>query len=248
MRVYVRYYKRFDADLYSLWVRGISLSPILEDALYAYAHREPYKLLIPQSFKCDLNAQRYNQRMDESEYIVKAMVISDPESVKLLKRVKRGYRNSFCKMLLREAMVHQMLGAFFTDDDDIEYEQEKLDDVDISAIPGLEVYHGLEAENDEDGEKGSRKTSGRRTKRPRSMAVPHEDPEDAKGLDDELDEEPASMSVPAAEEPVRPVFRHVATASAIQEAEPEPVNGTEQEAENVDQDLFNVFKSMMKED
>lgn len=108
MRLQIRYYKRFDTDLLALFEAGYPLNKYFKNALYAYAHGEEYHLYVRDCKPHDLNGP---------QFIHTIINVTDKESIELMRNIKHGYRNAFCKMLLREALVYQYLGAYFADDE-----------------------------------------------------------------------------------------------------------------------------------
>ncbi len=108
MRLQIRYYKRFDTDLLALFEAGYPLNKYFKNALYAYAHGEEYHLYVRDCKPHDLNGP---------QFIHTVINVTDKESIELMRNIKHGYRNAFCKMLLREALVYQYLGAYFADDE-----------------------------------------------------------------------------------------------------------------------------------
>lgn len=106
MYVELRYYKRFDPDLIALYESGINFNDYLPDIIMAYTKGWEYHLLVPFCPACDL---------DERKLIHTRVRIRDPASIELLKKVKIGYRNTFCKLLIRNALVRQSFGVFFSD-------------------------------------------------------------------------------------------------------------------------------------
>lgn len=128
MVIEVRYYKRFDLDLLALIDSGIKLSAYLPMVLQGYAKGEPVKLLVPFCEAHDV---------DKMQLVHTGIKITDSESIELLKKVRRGYRNSFCKILLRDALVFQSLGIYFTNQDLIKKENNRINLTDTSNIPNL---------------------------------------------------------------------------------------------------------------
>ena len=128
MVIEVRYYKRFDLDLLSLIDSGINLSAYLPMVLQGYAKGEPVKLLVPFCEAHDV---------DKMQLVHTGIKITDAQSIELLKKVRRGYRNSFCKMLLRDALVHQSLGIYFTNQNLIKKENNRINLTDTTNIPNL---------------------------------------------------------------------------------------------------------------
>ena len=124
--VELRYYKRFDLDLLSLMVSGINLNAYLPAVLQGYAKGEPVKLIIPFCKEIDSNG---------IQMLRAGIKITDPASISLLEGIKRGYRNAFCKMILRESLMFQALGVYFSRRSLIEKENERIHLADIDNVP-----------------------------------------------------------------------------------------------------------------
>ena len=128
MRLELRYYKRFDADLLALIECGVNLNRYLPAVLKAYAAGKEIHLYIPFCKSHDLSGE---QRIHTS------LQINDPDSIRLLKQVKYGYRNAFCKMLLRDALVYQNFGVFFSRDEYIRKEYGRVKKADLSDMDNV---------------------------------------------------------------------------------------------------------------
>lgn len=113
----LRLYKRFDADLLALQCAGIPVKTLMVNAVTSYANGQPYKIYIPETRLHDLNGSQ--------KYHVKC-TFKDEKAVALLKSIKYGFRNAFCKTILRDALMHQNLGVFFADDNYLALENERI--------------------------------------------------------------------------------------------------------------------------
>ncbi len=105
MFVDVRMYKRYDLDLIALCDAGYPLSKLYMNALISYANCRPCALYIDELplFSASNAKSPVRVRFD----------IKDKETIKMLKNIKPGYRNSFCKMVLRNALEVQNLNCYF---------------------------------------------------------------------------------------------------------------------------------------
>ena len=109
MVVEIRIYKRFDTDLISLCASGYSVSTMIRDAVIAYANGSPVHYYIDEPVTFDMN----DTKNVHTRFIVPD---SDVKTCYMLKNIKHGYRNTFCKMILRNALVQQNLSGFFADE------------------------------------------------------------------------------------------------------------------------------------
>ena len=113
----LRLYKRFDADLLALQYAGIPVKTLMVNAVTSYANGQHYKIYISETRLHDLNGSQ--------KYHVKC-TFKDEKAVALLKSIKYGFRNAFCKTILRDALMHQNLGVFFSDDNYLSLENERI--------------------------------------------------------------------------------------------------------------------------
>jgi hypothetical protein len=108
MVVEIRIYKRYDADLYSLAESGYSVVQLLSDAVTSYAHGEPFMVYAPDAPLFDVN----NKKTIHTRFSIPE---SDTATCRLLRSIKTTYRNTFCKMVLRNAFLQQNIAGFFSD-------------------------------------------------------------------------------------------------------------------------------------
>lgn len=132
MRLEIRYYKRFDPDLLALAEIGINLSEILKKALYAYARGDRYQVLVPVSKPHDLSGR---------QGLHSAVTITDDQSIRLLKQIKHMFRNSFCKILIRDALVLQSLSVFMTDKDCLNKEIHRIHEIEAGGTENMDVMY-----------------------------------------------------------------------------------------------------------
>lgn len=115
--VELRMYKRHDADLIMLKGHGVSISKLLVRALDDYTEGKRVKYRLPPPIEAHVN------RASTVRYHVK---ITNPDAEKLLKSIHRGYRNQFCKMLIRDALDAEPLAIFMADRGVVELERKRL--------------------------------------------------------------------------------------------------------------------------
>lgn len=120
MRQPIRFYKRFDADLLCLLQKGVPLTRYLTKVLAAFAKGEDCTLHAPFSKTMDLKNCKSTRRI---------CIIRDEASIEVLQSVQEGYRCSFCKMLLRQALSRQQLGVFFKNGPLVDRENTKVQDL-----------------------------------------------------------------------------------------------------------------------
>ena len=126
----IRLYKRYDTDLLALCDAGYSISLMIKDALYGYAHSTPVHIYIDQLIPFDLNKKT-------SVHTRFTIPDSDLQTCYLLRNIKHGYRNSFCKNVLRNALVQQNLVAYFADNSMLRLQSDNLQQTNLSALPNL---------------------------------------------------------------------------------------------------------------
>lgn len=123
MYVELRLYRRFDADLLSLWEQSIPVAKLAKDALAAYANGKRIRYLLPRAIPAQFG-ERKNVHL--------RLQIQDKASQALLRQIKRGYRCQFVKTVLRNTLLEQSIAPFFTDDQYI-----ALEDMRIRALTDL---------------------------------------------------------------------------------------------------------------
>lgn len=106
--VEIRIYKRYDIDLFALAEAGYPLANMFKDSLIAYANGTPLHYYIDENITFSLN--------DKKSFRTRFIVPKTEEKAQyLLSKIKHGWRNSFCKMVLRNALIQQSLGCYFSD-------------------------------------------------------------------------------------------------------------------------------------
>lgn len=127
MKVELKLYKTFDADLISLNSNGISISALIKTALYSYARGEITRFYVPECKPFELDGRR--------RFIHIATNIDDPVSIDFLKhQLKPRQRAAFLRTLLRECLVTQQLGAFLKNDAWIARETARMQKIDVSTM------------------------------------------------------------------------------------------------------------------
>lgn len=117
MLVEIRIYRRHDADLIMLKSYGVNISKMMRLALENYVEGERIKFRLPSSQSCDIS---------KCSMLRYRLNVKNPKVIQLLKQVKRGYRNQFCKALLRDMMDSMALGVYFEDAEAVDFETSRL--------------------------------------------------------------------------------------------------------------------------
>lgn len=100
----MRLYRRFDADLIALNEMGIYVNVLAEILLVLYARGKHVRILPDKCEPFDINEKK----------CIHLSVNVRPEAVDLVRQIKRGYRNQFCKSLVRDALLLDPLWPFLT--------------------------------------------------------------------------------------------------------------------------------------
>lgn len=117
MLVEIRIYRRHDADLIMLKSYGVNISKMMRLALENYVEGERIKFRLPSAQSCDIS---------KCSMLRYRLNIKNPKVIQMLKSVKRGYRNQFCKALLRDMMDSMALGVYFEDDASVSFESDRI--------------------------------------------------------------------------------------------------------------------------
>ena len=130
MVVEIRMYKRFDTDLVALCDAGYSVSTMIRDAIIGYANASPVHFYIDEPVDFDLNGKKnVHTRLDIPN--------SEQKACYILRNIKHGYRNTFCKMILRNALIQQNLIGFFADQSLAQLQSSNLAGINIYSFPNL---------------------------------------------------------------------------------------------------------------
>lgn len=117
MYVEIRLYRRHDADLMMLKSYGVNIAKLMKICLDNYVEGKRIKFSLPGAQECPVkNTSMLRYHLN----------VTNPKAVALLKSLKGGYRNQFCKMLLRDSLDAEPLGVYFVRDIDIESEGKRL--------------------------------------------------------------------------------------------------------------------------
>ena len=119
MVVELRIYKRYDTDLVALVDAGYDIKKMMKEALIGYATGMPVYFYIDEAIPFD-------EKNKKSVHTRFSVPDSDLKTCYLLRHIKPGYRNSFCKNLLRDCLVMQNLGGYFNDNSLFALQQQSL--------------------------------------------------------------------------------------------------------------------------
>ena len=112
----LRLYRRFDADLIAL-NEHIPVNVIIEVLLDAYAEGRRIRI-IPA--KC----RPFN--IGNKKGIHLTVTVRSQQASNLIAQIKPGFRNQFCKSLLRDALVTDPLWVYFSDNGYTKRENERI--------------------------------------------------------------------------------------------------------------------------
>lgn len=108
MIVEIRLYKSHDTDLVALCSAGYCISNMLKEAIIGYANGTPVHFIVDEFIPFDVSKTK-------SVRTRFTMPDKEQKACYILNNIKRGYRNSFCKAILRNALIQQNLSCYFTD-------------------------------------------------------------------------------------------------------------------------------------
>ena len=125
----LRLYRRFDADLIAL-NEHIPVNVVIEALLDAYAKGRRMRI-IPE--KC------IPFNIGNKKGIHLTVTVRSEEANRLLALIRPGFRNQFCKSVLRDALVTDPLWVYFSDNHYTEKENERIhniiDSEDVIVLP-----------------------------------------------------------------------------------------------------------------
>lgn len=108
LHVEIRIYKQHDTDLATLSAAGYPLKEMLQNAVISYAEGTPLFYDIDEYVPVEIDhIKSYRTRFTITEKQQKAYY--------MITHIKRGLRNSFCKNVLRNALIQQNLLNYFAD-------------------------------------------------------------------------------------------------------------------------------------
>lgn len=128
MRVELKLYKNYDADLISLNANGISVTTLMKKALEYYVRGQQITFVVPNAIPFILKEKKRTYHL--------LFEIKDKPSVDFLKReIKEGWRTAFFKTLVRSCLLTPQIAVFLRNDTTIKKETERIK---LIRLEGLE--------------------------------------------------------------------------------------------------------------
>lgn len=128
MRVELKLYKNYDADLISLNANGISVTMLMKKALEYYVRGQQITFVVPNAIPFTLKEKKRTYHL--------LFEIKDKPSVDFLKReIKEGWRTAFFKTLVRSCLLTPQIAVFLRNDTTIKKETERIK---LIRLEGLE--------------------------------------------------------------------------------------------------------------
>lgn len=128
MRVELKLYKNYDADLISLNANGISVTMLMKKALEYYVRGQQITFVVPNAIPFTLKEKKRTYHL--------LFEIKDKQSVDFLKReIKEGWRTAFFKTLVRSCLLTPQIAVFLKNDTTIKKETERIK---LIRLEGLE--------------------------------------------------------------------------------------------------------------
>lgn len=128
MRVELKLYKNYDADLISLNANGISVTMLMKKALEYYVRGQQITFVVPNAIPFTLKEKKRTYHL--------LFEIKDKQSIDFLRReIKEGWRTAFFKTLVRSCLLTPQIAVFLKNDITIKKETERIK---LIRLEGLE--------------------------------------------------------------------------------------------------------------
>lgn len=128
MRVELKLYKNYDADLISLNANGISVTMLMKKALEYHVRGQQITFVVPNAIPFTLKEKKRTYHL--------LFEIKDKPSVDFLRReIKEGWRTAFFKTLVRSCLLTPQIAVFLKNDTTIKKETERIK---LIRLEGLE--------------------------------------------------------------------------------------------------------------
>ena len=112
----LRLYRRFDADLIAL-NEHIPVNVVIEALLDAYAKGKRMRIIPEKCIPFNIGNRKG---------IHLTVTVRSEDASRLIAQIKPGFRNQFCKSILRDALVTDPLWVYFSDQQYTERENERI--------------------------------------------------------------------------------------------------------------------------
>ena len=130
MKVELKLYKNFDADLLSLHTAGISIGNLMRIALKGYVNNNIPYFYIPETKEFKFAGRK--------RFLHISFDINDKKSVAFLKtEIKNRQRSAFLKSLLRSCFITPNLAIYYKNKNTIEKENVRIKNINTSNIKNL---------------------------------------------------------------------------------------------------------------
>lgn len=130
MLVQVYLYKRHDLDLLALLFAGYPVSTMMKQALVSYAHGTPLFYYIDEIIMGDY-------RGVEKKRIGFRIGNRDTQTQQLLAGIQKSKRVSFCKMVLRNALIAQNLTCLFANQNLANLHASNVGNINLNNFPNI---------------------------------------------------------------------------------------------------------------
>ncbi len=138
-KINIRLYKTHDLDLIMLTSYGINISKLVKKALLNYVEGKNEKYYIPYSMYC--------AKQDKSKYRY-SVSIENQKIADLMQHIKFRNRNAFCKALLRDMLLIEPLGIYFSQNAQIEFETNRIKEIANSTISPIILSENIKEESE----------------------------------------------------------------------------------------------------
>ena len=224
----LRLYRRFDADLIAL-NEHIPFNVVIEALLDAYAKGKRMRIIPEKCLPFNIGNRKG---------IHLTVTVRSEESSKLMAQIRPGFRNQFCKSILRDALVTDPLWVYFSDDQYTKRENERIHGI-IDSEAVIVLPFGLKKKEYRSllGVELERKKKEKREDY--ETGKKHEENKEEKKVEETKTEENIKK------ETEQFIFKPKLDLSNIERwTEVEDTAGKEEETEPDDQDFYDAFDSL----
>ena len=224
----LRLYRRFDADLIAL-NEHIPVNVVIEALLDAYAKGKRMRIIPEKCLPFNIGNRKG---------IHLTVTVRSEESSKLMAQIRPGFRNQFCKSILRDALVTDPLWVYFSDDQYTKRENERIHGI-IDSEAVIVLPFGLKKKEYRSllGVELERKKKEKREDY--ETGKKHEENKEEKKVEETKTEENIKK------ETEQFIFKPKLDLSNIERwTEVEDTAGKEEETEPDDQDFYDAFDSL----